>query len=223
VYRRLNTWAIIFFLASLLLFAVFSMVFALFSWMRPDLFWLPFAPAYLGVSLIQGVLADSLLRQKALRAINQVRRTAPDEPTAVRALSGSAPRGAQGGYAMHGLLMLVGVPAWGLGVLTGTRILSPAYSESQSVHVALMRTALRDVSVMQENHFLENGRYTDDIETLGYDVPDGVSILVTASSDSGWSATATHALVARSCIIFVGRVPTVPDGGEEGVPFCPGE
>ncbi len=220
VYRGLTSWSIIFFLSVLVLYAVYATVFTFFSWMRHELFWWPLVPAYLTASIAQGLVADKLLYKLALRKINQVRRSASNQATAVRELSALAPKAPPGAYITHTVLMLIGVPIWSVGVWSGATALRPSYSEPQSVYVALLRTALRDLIVTQETFFLEAAQYSDDIARLRYVPPEGVIIRLTSASDSGWAATASHAMVAASCTIFMGR-GTSAEPANEGIAVCP--
>ena len=220
VYRGLTSWSIICFLSVLVLYVVYATAFAVFSWMRYELFWLPLLPAYMTVSIVQGFAADALLHKLALRAINEVRRKASNQAIAIRELSAMAPKAPPGAYVTHGILMVVGVPIWAVAVWLGIGALAPHYSEPQSVYVALMRSALRDLIVMQETFFVEAAQYSDDMERLRYAPPEGVTISLTSASDSGWAATASHAMVAQPCTIYVGRGVAVGNA-EEGIPFCP--
>jgi hypothetical protein len=96
----------------------------------------------------------------------------------------------------------------------------------EKAYVSAMRSDLRNVVVNQEAYFSDHSTYASNIAQLpGYSPTTGAVVIITAGSDKGWAASATHPSLPNGiCSIFVGLPVPPPRGAgsapEEGTPYC---
>ena len=84
-------------------------------------------------------------------------------------------------FVLKGLLALV--LAFGLGLLVMDKIDPTAYALE-----AALKSDLRNLASVQEQHLEEHKEYTNDLTVLRYTSSDGVTVRLEADADS-WAAT----------------------------------
>jgi hypothetical protein len=102
------------------------------------------------------------------------------------------------------------------------------YTESvrEKAYVAAMRSDLRNLVVNEEAYFSDHSTYASNLAQMpGFSPTTGVAVTITAGTDKGWAASATHASLPKgTCSIFVGLpAPPAPGAGsvpQEGAPYC---
>ncbi len=104
----------------------------------------------------------------------------------------------------------------------------PRYSVvKQQAYLATVKHDLKNLGISEEAYASSNGgvyfshAYTDPADSANtFGASQGVSITVTATGQSGWSATATHANApGHTCAAFVGVAPVAP-ALTDGAPAC---
>lgn len=96
----------------------------------------------------------------------------------------------------------------------------------EKAYVAAMRSDLRNLVVNEEAYFSDHSTYASDLAQMaGYRPSTGVTVTITAGSDKGWAASATHTSLPKgTCSIFVGLPAPPPPGAgsvpQEGAPYC---
>lgn len=114
------------------------------------------------------------------------------------------------------------VPIVVAGMLTWTG------GRAQGDPFAPMKGDLRRMVSANEVFHAKNKRYASATSDLpGYKATAGVTIVISGASATGWAATAvTASIPGKSCVIFVGSVPSPPKTagaaltGPEAVPVC---
>jgi hypothetical protein len=78
--------------------------------------------------------------------------------------------------------------------------------------IAAMKGDLRRLVSANEVYHAKNGRYSASVATLlAYHATAGVTVTILSATAGGWAAQATAAVMpGKSCVIFVGSVPTAP-------------
>jgi hypothetical protein len=93
------------------------------------------------------------------------------------------------------------------------------YIDSKAAaYLTAMRSDLRSLDVAQEEARRESGKYSDTTPP-GFRSSVGVSPPQISLTSDGWTASVTHAMVGRTCALFVGRTP-LPPAVEERRPAC---
>ena len=94
--------------------------------------------------------------------------------------------------------------------------------DRDKAYQAAMRSDLRNLASAQEIYFADSVRYAASLHELDFTASDLVTVTLTLTSDSAWSASASHPGTSAECTIFIGNVePAVPDA-EERSPTCEG-
>jgi len=90
----------------------------------------------------------------------------------------------------------------------------------EKAYIASMQSDLRTLVTVQEAYFSDNVTYAATTTNLNYLASAGNTVTITASSGTGWSATAKTNLSTKVCGIYVGTA-TPPTGATmEGSPGC---
>lgn len=117
------------------------------------------------------------------------------------------------GFTLIELLIVVVI----IGILAAIAI--PKFSTTkEKAYVASMKSDLRNLITAQEAYFSDNSStYAASTTALGttYKPSTGVTVTIGGSSNTGWSATATHTATAQTCTITLGGTSTA-----EGEPRC---
>lgn len=136
---------------------------------------------------------------------------------------------------LSGLMLALGLAASGTSAARaasgaasspdGTRSVVPA---GQGDPVTAMKGDLRRLVSANEVYHVKNSKYAADVGALSSFRPTpGVTVTLLSASANGWAAKATAAaLPGKSCVIYVGAVPTPPKtdvdarSGPEAVAVC---
>lgn len=120
------------------------------------------------------------------------------------------------GFTLIELLIVVVI----IGILASIAI--PKFSSvRERAYVAAARADLRNLANLQDVYYNENYTYTTSMAALGFDNSEGVTIAIGEATNTGWSATATHAGVpAESCAIYHGGAAQVTPATVVGVVQC---
>ena len=89
-----------------------------------------------------------------------------------------------------------------------------------SAYRAAIKSDLRNLTTAQEAYFADSLRYAASLPELDFTASTYVTVELTLTSDSAWSASASHKGTPTRCTIFIGNIePPVADG-VEGEPSC---
>ena len=115
------------------------------------------------------------------------------------------------GFTLIELLIVVVI----IGILATFAI--PSYQEfRRHSHLAAINSDFRNFGTSQEEYHGFNLRYAEDYSDLSFGGSQGVTIVVTEATVSGWAAVGTHESLPASygCAVFVGNAtpPALPNG-----------
>lgn len=88
---------------------------------------------------------------------------------------------------------------------------------------ATMQSDLRNLAAFEESFFTDSGGYSgevDEVQLLGFQQSNRVTITIVEASASGWSATATHSATETECALYVGSATPVGAATEQGAIAC---
>jgi len=111
--------------------------------------------------------------------------------------------------AIVGLLAAFAVPRW-------------AKLTERSI-VAAMRTDVRNLAVLEESYFYDVAVYTSDLSALGsrgFVMTAGVQLEIKEATNTGWSASVSHANTLQECHLFVGTAAPVGSATQDGRVDC---
>lgn len=91
----------------------------------------------------------------------------------------------------------------------------------EKAFLAASRADLRNLANLQDVYYNDNYTYSTDLAALAFDNSEGVFVVVGEATNTGWSATATHAgLPAESCAIYHGGAAQVAPATTVSVVQC---
>jgi type IV pilus assembly protein PilA len=122
------------------------------------------------------------------------------------------------GFTLIELMIVVVI----LGLLASIVVPKFAHGKDRSL-VAVMKSDLRNLVTAEEAFFANgltyyNGPIPD--AAFPYSVSENVTVTLSAVTNSGWQAAATHSSTGRTCAIFVGSAAPLAPATVEGVADC---
>ncbi|MDT8342401.1 MAG: prepilin-type N-terminal cleavage/methylation domain-containing protein [Longimicrobiales bacterium] len=125
-------------------------------------------------------------------------------------------RDSRKGFTLIELLIVVVI----IGILAAIAI--PKFSSTrQKAFRSAMLSDLKNLASVQEIYHTDNFTYAGDLAVLGAVESEGVTLTINESSNTGWSASATHlGAVGESCAIFQGSAAPVAPATIEGLSAC---
>ncbi len=122
------------------------------------------------------------------------------------------------GFTLIELMIVVVI----LGILASIVVPKFANGKERAL-IAAMKTDLRNLIAAEEAH------YTNALMYYGGAIPDAafpyqpsenVTVTLSAVTNAGWQASASHASTSRTCAIFVGAAAPLAPATVEGVVAC---
>ena len=109
------------------------------------------------------------------------------------------------GFTLIELLIVVVI----IGILASIAI--PKFGAvRERAYLAAVRADLRNLANLQDVYYNDNYTYTTSTTALGFDNTEGVVVTLAEATNTGWSATASHAgLPSESCGIYHGDAAQV--------------
>ena len=109
------------------------------------------------------------------------------------------------GFTLIELLIVVVI----IGILASIAI--PKFGAvRERAYLAAVRADLRNLANLQDVYYNDNYTYTTSTSALGFDNTEGVVVTLAEATNTGWSATASHAgLPSESCGIYHGDATQV--------------
>ena len=124
----------------------------------------------------------------------------------------------EGGFTLIELLIVVVI----IGILAAIAIPKFAATKEQA-YVADMKSDLRNLATAQEAYAGDNNAYYGGaIPSSGliYNPSQGINIVVTQATATGWAAVASTGLTPRTCALYSGAVTPPSPAVVEGVIAC---
>ncbi|NJD18671.1 MAG: prepilin-type N-terminal cleavage/methylation domain-containing protein [Gemmatimonadetes bacterium] len=120
------------------------------------------------------------------------------------------------GFTLIELLIVVVI----IGILASIAI--PKFtSVREKAFLAAAKADLRNLANLQDVYYNDNYTYSMSTAAVGYQPTEGVTITMAEATNTGWSATATHAgLPSESCAIFHGNAAAVTPATVPGTVTC---
>ena len=124
----------------------------------------------------------------------------------------------EGGFTLIELLIVVVI----IGILAAIAIPKFAATKEQA-YVADMKSDLRNLATAQEAYAGDNNAYYGGAipsTALIYNPSQGINIVVTQATATGWAAVASTGFTARTCALYSGAVTPPSPAVVEGVIAC---
>jgi type IV pilus assembly protein PilA len=120
------------------------------------------------------------------------------------------------GFTLIELLIVIVI----VGILAAIAV--PRYRDTKGkTYAASIKSDLHNLATAQEGHFYETQAYSPTLAALKSKVSPGVAITITEATNTGWSATGTHAgSNPMTCAIFYGSAAPVAPATAEGIVAC---
>jgi len=120
------------------------------------------------------------------------------------------------GFTLIEMLMVMVI----IGILV--TILIPRFATSRDkAFVTAMKSDLRNLATAEESYFYDNDSYSPDLTQLpAFTSTSGVTVAISAASQTGWAASASSVNSSELCYLFVGNMGPLGAATQEGQVAC---
>ena len=116
-----------------------------------------------------------------------------------------------------------------LGVSVAIAMPTCGCTTKASAYRAAMKSDLRNFMTAEETYFADSLSYTTSLSALseaysmygsGFYQSSGVTLVIEAATDAGYSARTSHSGTPVQCVVFMGDVESPDPGQESGEIYC---